>query len=380
MRIYFGVNGIGRGHAIRSFRLAERLSQYRYEVYMSSYGDGYDTLKILNSSKRCCRIMKLEGYTYAWLSKKLDWKRTILKGILNSNRLFKHFLEELNNIYIINPDLIISDSRISTCLASMFLEKKYVLISNQLSVFHKNVFLRHLIRRLFSYLWGRPETIFITDLPPPYTISYINSASLRNLFKKIEVEYVGLLLNDESIKPVEYDSRDIDVLFVVSAPSGDRESFYVDTLKVARELGRRGYRVTIIGHGNRIGNVGYVSIEGWVDNPFEYLSRSRLVVLRGGQTAILESILHEVPMLVVPAPHQTEQEGNAVSVYRLGIGSYISYTKYYRNPSMVVNRIEEILSKVDEYMNSLGKIRRVMLNIKGVDKIIGFIRRASEGD
>ncbi len=62
MKIYFGVNGIGRGHAMRSFRLAERLSKMGYEVYMSSYGDGYKTLQKLNSSAQCCHIIKLDGY------------------------------------------------------------------------------------------------------------------------------------------------------------------------------------------------------------------------------------------------------------------------------------------------------------------------------
>ncbi len=377
MRIYFGINGIGRGHAIRSFRLAERLSQNGYEVYMSSYGDGYDTLRILNSAARCCKIVKLEGYTYAWLSKKLDWKRTALKGIFNSNRLFKHFLDELNNIYTVDPDVVISDSRISTCLASMFLNKKYLLISNQLGVFHTNDFLRYFIRRFFSYLWGQPENIFVTDLPPPYTISYVNSASLSNLFKNME--YVGLLLNSENVKPIKYDSRDIDVLFIISAPSGDRESFYLDTLRVARELGHRGYTVTIIGHGSRVGNVGPISIEGWVDNSLDYLSRSKFVVLRGGQTAILESILHEVPMLVVPAPNQTEQEGNAVSVNRLGVGSYVSYITYYKNPPMVANKIEKMFSNMDDYRNNLKKVREILINIKGINRIIEFIKRALEG-
>jgi len=372
MKIYMGVNGIGRGHAIRSFRLAERLSKLGFEVYISSYGDGFSTLKTLNSLSECCKLIRLEGYTYAWLSKKLDWKRTVLKGILNSNKLFKHFLNELNNIYVVDPDIVISDSRISTCLASMLLEKRYLLISNQLSVFHTNNIIRYVIRRIFSYLWGRPENVFVTDLPPPYTISYVNSASLENLFHRIE--YVGLLLDYKDIKPIRYDSRDIDVLFIISAPSGDRELFYLDTLKVANELGRKGYNVTVIGHGKKFGNVGSVSIEGWVRNSLNYLSRSKFVVLRGGQTAILESVLHEVPMLVVPAPNQTEQEGNAVSVSRLGIGSYIPYTLYYKKPEETVKKIKSMFIEIDNYLANLSRLREIMINIKGMDKIIEFIK------
>ncbi len=377
MKIYFGVNGIGRGHAMRSFRLAERLSEMGFEVYMSSYGDGYKTLQTLNSSTQCCHIIKLDGYTYAWASKRLDWKKTVLKGIFSSRALFKHFLNELNNIYVIDPDIVVSDSRISTCLASMFHNKKYLLISNQLSVFHTNDILKYLIRILFRYLWGQPQRIFVTDLPPPYTISFVNSASLENLFNK--TEYVGLLIDTSNLELKGDGVKDIDVLFIVSAPSGDRESFYLDTLKVANELGKKGYQVTIIGHGSRVGNLGSVSIEGWVENSLDYLSRSKLVVLRGGQTAILESILNVVPMLVVPAPNQTEQEGNAISVSRLGIGSYIPYTSYYKKPSETVLKIEDMLSKIDGYRHNLRRIREVLINIKGIDMIIEFIKKTVEG-
>lgn len=378
MKVYMGINGVGRGHAVRSYRLAESLSRDGYDIYISSYGDGYDTLKNLNTSNKCCKIIKQNGYSYVWLSKQLDWKRTILKGLLDSNKLTRHFLSELNNISVINPDVIISDSRVSTCLASMLLGKRHVLITNQLSIFHTNYFLRHIIRHTFKYMWGRPERVFIADLPPPYTISYANSVPLENFFNN--VNYVGLLLEINNVKFFDYESRDIDILFIISAPSGDREAFYLDTLKIARELSRRGYRVTIIGHGHTIGNFGSLYIAGWVKNSLEYLSRSKFVVLRGGQTAILESILYGVPMLVVPAPKQTEQGGNAVSVKRLGVGSYIPYIKYYKEPVETSKKIIGMLSNVDEYVSNLKMIRDLLININGFDRVIEYIRYSVMGE
>lgn len=378
MKVYMGVNGLGRGHAIRSYRLANALSREGYDIYISSYGDGYGTLKNLNTTNKCCKLIKLKGYSYVWLSKQLDWKRTILKGLLDSNKLLKHFISEINNINLINPDVVISDSRFSTCLATTLLGKSPILVTNQLSIFHTNYFFRSVIRHTFKYLWGKPKKIFIADLPPPYTISYVNNVPVENFFNN--VEYVGLLLNLDNVNFVDYESRDIDILFIVSAPSGDREVFYMDTLKIASKLSRKGYTVAIIGHGQSIGNIGSIFIAGWVENSLEYLSRSKIVVLRGGHTAILESILYGVPMLVVPAPKQTEQEGNAISVKRLGIGSYVSYVKYYKEPFEVSRKIDGMISNIDEYVSNIKVIRKILININGFERVIEYIRYSAAGE
>ncbi len=374
-----GVNGVGRGHAIRSFRVCKKLLDLGIDIYISTYGDGYKTLKTLIGRDRSYHLLGLVGYNYVWSDRGLEWRRSISWGILNQQRLINHFRREIQLIKRISPNLVLSDSRLSTAFASYLLDIPYAIVANQLSVVSLSKILNIFIREGFDVLWGKPDKIFISDLPPPYTISYLNTVPLT--WHKNNVEYVGLLLDysEYEREPVPIYERDIDLLLLISAPRGDKERYFLRILNLIRMLKRLELKVVIIGINTPPRKFGNVELLGWVTNSLDVLSRSKIVMLRGGQTSILEAILTATPMLISPAPFQTEQEGNAVSVERLGIGMKVPYTHLLLNPEYVIKKIFHIYGSLEVLFDNILKVRKEMLRLKGINGIIEYVVGVKNG-
>ncbi len=373
MRLYLSVSGIGRGHAVRSYRLFKKIIQQGVEVYVSTYGDGLETFNLLMNEWERKFLIKLKGYQYVWSSMGLDWGKTISYSITKMRDLFSHILLEISNIRLINPDLVISDSRLSTVAASNFLNIPYILIANQLSIVSKYPSITSLLKISFDKFWGDPERIFITDLPHPYTISYLNTVPVA--WNKKNVEYTGLLIDydgiEDSLIPIE--DRDIDLLIIVSAPKGDRQRYFLNIVNQLRNLKNTSHNVVVIGYNVNPRKIGNIEIKGWVDDTFEYLRRSKIVLLRGGQTAILESILAGTPIIVTPAPYQTEQEVNAISVERLGIGTILPYNKLICDDNYLRKILPSILENVYDMSSNIIAMRSIMKRLKGVNKVIEYL-------
>ncbi len=368
-RVYIGVSGVGRGHAMRSSRLARRLIDLGIDVLTSSYGDGVEVLKKYLGEER---VHQVYGYDYAWSDKGLDWGATIVYSLFSGRLAIKRIVEEVECIKEFSPDLVISDSRPSTLVASSYLGIPSVLITNQLSIFTLNWMSRRVVSKLFNKIWGLAEKILVTDLPPPYTISYGTIVPFLHMFRE-RVVFTGLLddLTRYSVMPIG--QRDIDLTIVVSAPSGDRVRYMVSILRLVKRLRGRGLKIVVIGDSRLKGAYDGVKMLGWVPDALEYIRRSRAVFLRGGQTAILESIMSGVPMLVSPAPRQTEQENNGLSVERLDIGRLVPYQTMSLDPDLAVGMVVDLVNNVDEYVSRVLDIRDVALETGGIEGAINAL-------
>jgi len=368
-RVYIGVSGVGRGHAMRSSRLARRLIELGIDVLTSSYGDGVDVLKKYLGEER---VHPVFGYDYAWSDKGLDWGATIVYSLFSGRLAVKRVIEEVECIQQFSPDLVISDSRPSTLVASSYLDIPSILITNQLSIFTLSRISRRIVSKLFNKIWGLADRILVTDLPPPHTISYGTIVPFLHLFGD-RVVFTGLLddLSRYSVLPI--DERDIDLTIVVSAPSGDRIRYIVSILRLIKRLRGKDLNIVVIGDGRLRGVYDGVRMMGWVPDALEYIRRSRAVLLRGGQTAILESIMSGVPMLVSPAPRQTEQENNGLSVERLGIGRLVPYQVLSRDPDRVVERIVDMIANIDSYVSRITDVRAVALEAGGIEGAVNAL-------
>jgi len=193
------------------------------------------------------------------------------------------------------------------------------------------------------------DRILVTDLPPPHTISYGTIVPFLHLFGD-RVVFTGLLddLSRYSVLPI--DERDIDLTIVVSAPSGDRIRYIVSILRLIKRLRGKDLNIVVIGDGRLRGVYDGVRMMGWVPDALEYIRRSRAVLLRGGQTAILESIMSGVPMLVSPAPRQTEQENNGLS-----------------------ERIVDMIANIDSYVSRITDVRAVALEAGGIEGAVNAL-------
>ena len=78
-------------------------------------------------------------------------------------------------------------------------------------------------------------------------------------------------------------------------------------------------------------------------------------------------------MIVSPAPYQTEQEGNAVSVARQGLGEIVPFNQLYNDPQKVFKKILQVIEDYENYRKNVLKIRKILINLKGLNKLIDLV-------
>ena len=83
---------------------------------------------------------------------------------------------------------------------------------------------------------------------------------------------------------------------------------------------------------------------------FEVLKACDLIVCRAGHTTILQALSYGKPMILLPAPEQSEQIYNAKMALKLGIAKILDQKLLSR---------ENLLSAVDEVIMDDGYLRRV---------------------
>jgi len=376
MRIYLSVYGVGSGHSVRCYRLARYLHRKGAKLYLSTYGDGerYYSVKGKELFKD---IFFDENIEYAWSKSGLKWSATIANSVMNLDIFIKHFINEYERIKKIKPNIVISDSRISSLAASKAAGYRSIAITNQLYIrtFHK--LSDEISSKIFNKVWALADYIMIQDLPPPYTITYSNIVPYLDYVSKKAI-FIGLLYDFKSLDNYNVSiDKDIDILFLISAPSRDRINFFQSLYPYTKKFSlNTGYNVYLIeGNPSRnmektVGSFHYIS---WIDDPLKYIRRSKIVILRGGQTSILESILMGTPMIILPAVKQTEQMENARRVEELGLGINVNYEEYLKNNDILANAIERVFSSYNSYLNNINKVKSILLKSGGIEKVYNIL-------
>lgn len=130
-------------------------------------------------------------------------RETIISSGVMMARPLRQLTMELSNTASFDPDAVISDSVLSTVLAARMSGTRVITVLNQLLI--DTMADRSLPRKFLSVgvsegmsnTWGLSETVLLSDLPPPYTISENNlwNASLENF------RYIGFLTQDDGGEP-----------------------------------------------------------------------------------------------------------------------------------------------------------------------------------
>jgi len=66
-----------------------------------------------------------------------------------------------------------------------------------------------------------------------------------------------------------------------------------------------------------------LTVYGWVEDQYEVLEASSVVVSRAGHGTIMKAIMLGKPMILIPIPDHTEQSGNAKTASKLGLAEII---------------------------------------------------------
>ncbi len=395
VRIYFGVCGIGLGHAGRCVPIARKLMNEGAEILFSTYRDaiGYikqEGLPLVEAPSIGFRV-KPDGT--------VDFRQTVANPgpIFASFTLMKQIEAEIEFMRAFKPDIVVSDSRVSPLLAAKLLGIPDLCILNQFQIIipRRNRLLR--LAKLvdtgalatIGKIWTSGAAhLMIPDFPPPYTLSAGNLRIPESYGKRVQL--IGPILPvhpDDLPSKQELRSRlgldaDLPLVFApISGPTKERAYFTGILAQILRNFPDHYQVVLSLGYPNSSMepiNYGNVTIYGWIPNRFEHLKACDLIISRAGHGTITQAMCYGKPMILVPTPGHTEQLNNARRVRELGVANVLDQDAL--NKEILVDAIGNILTD-RSYVTRTEKLQKLVSKLNGLDAAVEtMIKVASSPD
>ncbi len=383
---YFAPYGVGLGHASRLLMVADYLKQEGIDVQFSSYGEAASYVSM--RGYKCATVSPVE---FAW---SMEGGFSIKDSIANVPVWFANFSRQVNQetgkMLECNPDVVVSDSRLSPLVAARLVKVPSVVILNQIKLLlsprlHDLVAPRifeNVIGEFLGSMWAMAERILVPDLPPPYTLSahniwnigsasrkleYIGFASPRPQISKEQVIKVASILGFDRSRPL--------VFVHVSGPLQTRPALLKVAVETAKRLDPKIQFVISAGDPRGISDprrIGRLSwYYEWCPVRDEIFAASDLLVLRGGHVALSQAIQFAKPIVTVPIENHGEQLGNCAKIEELGAGVML-HPKRLRQEQLA-NAIEKVLGDSD-YNKKAAELSRIAEKLNGVDNVVQIVR------
>ena len=383
---YFAPYGVGLGHASRLLMVADHLRQEGINVQFSSYGEAASYVSMLGY--KCATVSPVE---FAW---SMEGGFSVKDSIANVPVWFANFSrqvsQETRHMLSCNPDIVLSDSRLSPLMAARLLKIPSIVMLNQIKLLLSPRLHDLLAPRIFENvvgeflgsMWAMAERVLVPDLPPPYTLSAHNTWDIGSASRKLE--YIGFAsprpqINQEQLIKITnmlgFD-KSIPLVFVhVSGPVQTRPALLKVALETAKSLDPK--IQFVISGGNprgisdpmRIGRLSWYY--EWCPVRDEIFAASDLIVLRGGHVALSQAIQFGKPVVTVPIDNHGEQLGNCAKIEELGAGVMV-HPKRLR-PKQLANSIEKVLGDFD-YNKKATELQRLAEKLNGIENVVKIVR------
>lgn len=338
MRLYIGPCGLGLGHITRCERIAREFSERGDEVLFSSYLDGLDYLKRRGLRHYSALPISFRTREDGTIDPKLTATQNgVTVGLW---KFVKQLVGEVQQLTRFGPDIVISDTRVSTLLAGLLLRRPTCLILNQYSVQMPNypkpirtvdgamLLLSRIVWKYASTLlgiaWGMSKLIIIPDLPPPYTISAYNLPIPKRTTRKVKLVGPVGLKSKVPVRNGRAAHRRPSVFACVSGPATDRQYLVRTLSRLLAELPPKWSVVLSCGDPNGSSTPRgdtHVTVFDWMDEKAydEAFQNADVIVSRAGHETIMRAVALGKPLVLIPPPSHTEQSNNARRAAELGI-------------------------------------------------------------
>lgn len=387
-KAYFTPYGVGLGHASRLVTIATRLNSYDRDVLLKFSSFGEATSYIEMNGFECNSVSPVE---LVWSG---EGGFSIKNSLGNVPSWFSNFLRQVNseigNLVTFSPNVIVSDSRLSSVVAGRLLRIPTIVILNQVKLLLSPRLRELKVTRIFEKingefmggLWNMSEKVLIPDLPPPYTIAEHNLWDCNSIQKK--VEYVGFTTASLDFPPERLDSikkslgisNDKPLVFVhISGPSSTRPSLISKVLQAIRDS--QADIQYVISEGRPNGKIQPAKLSNsvwyyeWCPIKDELFKISDIIVLRGGHTAISQAIQYGKPIVTIPIRNQGEQLGNSDKVAKMGIG--IKLDPLQMDAADITNAILKVLNN-KYFLENVQKLMKVAKSLDGIENVLKVIR------
>ncbi|MGA2664226.1 MAG: glycosyltransferase [Nitrososphaerales archaeon] len=384
-RVYFAVFGSGLGHVSRVLEIASLVRRSGDEFRFSCSGQA---LNYLRSHGESASLLESPSFDVDWTEEgSVSSKSFIPRFPYMFDTFLKQLALERQNVSRFDPDVVVSDSRLSPILAARAMSRPVVTMLNQFKVGFPPRFSGKGLGRAYErfagdvlgLLWSLSDEVLMTDLPPPYTIG---EANLQGTDVSNVVRYVGFTSpparpTEESVRRVKaalgLDGRPL-VFFQISGPDVTKRAFVETVLRTTGDLSRSCNVVISMGYPNASDEprrlAGGAWIYDWCPVKDELFSLSSLVVARAGHGTIGQCIDAGKPAVLVPIHNHSEQIGNAEKFSKLGLGIGIRSERL--NKESLTGAIEACLGDAG-YRQSVEKVREVSLRYNGVQRCAEII-------
>jgi UDP-N-acetylglucosamine--N-acetylmuramyl-(pentapeptide) pyrophosphoryl-undecaprenol N-acetylglucosamine transferase len=382
--VYFTPYGVGLGHASRLLVLADNFKEFKFESKFSTFGEAKNYLN--NHGYECNSVPPVE---FLWGREgEFSAKHNIMKIPKWLTNLPIQVNKEITYLKKYNPDIIVSDSRISSLIAGKLLNIPTILLINQIKLlltprlrnFRIVKFFETCIGEFMGGLWNISDNILIPDLPPPYTISEetINSV----ISTKPKIKYIGfiapkkILSNDkvnEVEKKLQLDKSKRLVFVHISGPKETRKPIISKIIETCKKITNIQF---IFSEGKADGDIIPKKISNniwyyeWCPNRDEIFHLSDILIIRGGHTAISQAIQFGKPFISIPIENHGEQLSNSNKIEKLGIGITM-------NPkiidTIIIKKSIDVLINDNKYNQKAMQLMEISNKLDGIENIKNII-------
>ena len=382
-KVYIALYGVGLGHASRMLLVANKLVQFA-DIKFSSFGDAVNYVNM--HGFECFDVPPVE---FTWSA---DSGFSINSSITRLPVNLMHFIgqcgNEGKNIAKFNPDVVVSDTRLSSLVVAKALGLPCITILNQIKLLLpprlREVGAARMFERLLGEflggLWANSDSVLIPDLPPPYTLSEQNLWQIGSVSKKLQ--YIGFMapkpsINDEYVDKVAkllgFDRSKPTVFAHISGPGATKT---VVLNKVIEAMQNVDNIQLVISEGKPEGDTVPRKIRNgwyfeWCPVKDEIFAMSNMLIMRGGHSTLGQAIQYGKPVVTIPIENHGEQLGNAEKAQKIGLG--LMLRKKDLRPEDISDAVQQVLN--DSSFESRAKMLMELANkMDGTHNIVQKVR------
>jgi uncharacterized protein (TIGR00661 family) len=313
MNILFAVCGEGLGHASRSTKLAAYLEQHDHSCSFASYGKAYEFIQ-----KRGFPVHKISNEVtlggdggFFSITKTLWLSKTAPISFLHSYRDAHNLLKDYRF------DILVADTMYAAGYAAKTLGIQNAFITNQNTFSPAKspnaAYWIYLSKITQMYLQKISDVVIVPDFPPPDTISGYNFVIPEA--KIGHYQFVGPILDwnpgDVSLSQ--------ETIFVSFGGEPFKLPLYAMLREIADEMPEHTFEVFSTTPGQPENTENFRTF-GYVPDLWPYIAKSRVVIMHGGLTSLMEALSLGKTIVMIVDPYHPEQWNNAKKIEEMGAG------------------------------------------------------------
>ena len=363
IKILYGVQGEGRGHASRSLHILNNLKTRGYDVQIFSGGDALPLLEDLDLPVQIIPLFRLH-----YGRRGISLIQTVMKNLTLSLGLLLRFGRKYKTVFsaikTFQPDVIISDFEPYLCRIGGYLKIPVISLDHQHNVLtsdipHLNKLSHKIKHRVFQFgirlLYGNPEKLIVS--------------SFFHFPKKAgsSAEFVGPFIPEEFNRISTNSTHDHVTIYL-------KEPAYINHI-ISSLRDKREIRFEIFSNWDRIevrepipGNVSLHNIDR--KRFLHSLVNADALVSTAGNQVIGEAAFLGIPVLAFPKKNDFEQEINGIALNESGFGCSLPLNEFN------TNSLDAFMGKIPVYRENIRQFMSAESSYDGVEQTINIVTQS----